>query len=30
VANDFNVKYGVYKKPENIDSYFDASITLGK
>ena len=30
VANDFNVKYGVYKKPENIESYLDASITMGK
>ncbi len=29
-ANDFNVKYGVYKKAENIDAYLDASITMGK
>lgn len=29
-ANDFNVKYGVYKKPENIDAYLDASLTTGK
>ncbi|HKX65477.1 MAG TPA: ABC transporter substrate-binding protein [Rhizomicrobium sp.] len=30
VANDFNVKYGVYKKAENIDTYLDASLTMGK
>jgi NitT/TauT family transport system substrate-binding protein len=29
-ANDFNVKYGVYKKAENIDTYLDASLTMGK
>jgi len=30
VANDFNVKYGVYKKPENVDAYLDPSIAAGK
>ncbi|HWC63041.1 MAG TPA: ABC transporter substrate-binding protein, partial [Rhizomicrobium sp.] len=30
IANDFNVKYGVYKKAENIDAYLDPSITAGK
>jgi len=30
VANDFNLKYGVYKKAENINTYLDASITMGK
>lgn len=29
-ANDFNVKYGVYKKAENIDAYLDPSVTMGK
>jgi NitT/TauT family transport system substrate-binding protein len=29
-ANDFNVKYGVYKKAENIDAYLDPSLTMGK
>ena len=30
VADDFNVANGVYKKPENIDSYIDASLTNAK
>ena len=30
VANDFNVKYGVYKKPENVDAYLDPSLAAGK
>ena len=29
IADDFNVKYGVYKKPENIGGYLDASVTQG-
>lgn len=28
VADEFNVKYGVYKEPEYKDSYLDASLTL--
>lgn len=27
VVDEFNVKYGVYEKPEEIDKYFDPSIT---
>lgn len=30
VANDFNVANAIYKKPENIDAYIDASFTLAK
>ena len=30
VADDFNVANAVYKKPENIDSYIDASLTNAK
>jgi len=30
IANDFNVKYGVYKKPENVDAYLDPSLAAGK
>jgi NitT/TauT family transport system substrate-binding protein len=30
VADAFNVANGVYKKPENIDSYIDASLTNAK
>jgi NitT/TauT family transport system substrate-binding protein len=29
-ADAFNVKSGVYKEPQNIDSYIDASIATGK
>ena len=29
IADDFNVKYEVYKEPQDIDSYIDGSITLG-
>jgi NitT/TauT family transport system substrate-binding protein len=29
IADDFNVKYGVYKKAENINGYLDASVTQG-
>lgn len=27
VVNDFNVKFGVYDKPEEVEKYFDPSIT---
>ncbi|MCB1228940.1 MAG: ABC transporter substrate-binding protein [Verrucomicrobiae bacterium] len=27
IVDDFNLKYGVYEKPEAIDKYFDPSIT---
>jgi NitT/TauT family transport system substrate-binding protein len=27
IADDFNVKYGVYKESQNIDTYIDASLT---
>lgn len=27
IADDFNVKYGVYKKAENINAYLDPSVT---
>lgn len=33
IVDDFNVKYGVYEKPVDIDSYFDPTLTkevLGK
>src|SRR6266850_4269646 len=30
IADDFNVKNGVYKEAQNIDAYIDASLTLGK
>ena len=30
IADDFNVKNGVYKEAQNIDSYIDASLTQGK
>ena len=29
IADDFNVKYEVYKEPQDVDSYIDGSITLG-
>jgi NitT/TauT family transport system substrate-binding protein len=29
IADDFNVKYEVYKQPQPVDSYIDPSITLG-
>lgn len=29
IADDFNVKYEVYAKPQEVDSYIDPSITLG-
>lgn len=29
ISDDFNVKYEVYKEPQNIDSYIDPSIVLG-
>jgi NitT/TauT family transport system substrate-binding protein len=29
IADDFNVKYEVYEKPQAVDSYIDPSITLG-
>ena len=29
IADDFNVKYEVYAKPQAVDSYIDPSITLG-
>ncbi|KJS07804.1 MAG: ABC transporter substrate-binding protein [Gammaproteobacteria bacterium BRH_c0] len=29
IADDFNVKYEVYKESQDIDSYIDGSITLG-
>jgi NitT/TauT family transport system substrate-binding protein len=29
IADDFNVKYEVYAKPQTVDSYIDPSITLG-
>ena len=28
IVDDFNLKYKVYEKPADIDSYFDASLTL--
>ncbi len=27
IVDDFNIKYGVYKKPQDIDSYFDPTMT---
>jgi len=33
IVDDFNVKYGVYEKPADVDSYFDPSLSkevLGK
>ena len=30
IANDFNVKAGVYKTPEDIDSYIDPSLTAAQ
>lgn len=30
IADDFNVKYEVYKEPQNLDDYIDASLTLSK
>jgi NitT/TauT family transport system substrate-binding protein len=33
VVDDFNVKFGVYEKPADVDSYFDSSLSkevLGK
>jgi NitT/TauT family transport system substrate-binding protein len=29
IADDFNVKYEVYEKPQSVDTYIDPSITLG-
>jgi NitT/TauT family transport system substrate-binding protein len=29
IADDFNVKYEVYEKPQPVDTYIDPSITLG-
>ena len=29
ISDDFNVKYEAYKKPQDIDSYIDPSLTLG-
>lgn len=29
ISDDFNVKYEVYDKPQDLDSYIDASITMG-
>jgi NitT/TauT family transport system substrate-binding protein len=29
MADDFNVKYEVYKEPQTVDSYIDPSITTG-
>lgn len=29
IVDDFNVKYGVYKTPQAIDSYLDPSLTSG-
>ena len=29
IADNFNVKYEVYAKPQAIDSYIDPAITLG-
>jgi NitT/TauT family transport system substrate-binding protein len=28
VANDFNVKNGVYKEPQDVTTYFDAKLTM--
>ena len=30
IADDFNIKYDVYKEAQNVDSYIDASLTNGK
>ena len=30
IADDFNVKYDVYKQAQDVDSYIDASLTNGK
>ncbi|MBC7830575.1 MAG: ABC transporter substrate-binding protein [Hyphomicrobium sp.] len=30
IAEDFNIKYDVYKEAQNVDSYIDASLTNGK
>lgn len=30
IADDFNVKYGIYKTPQDIDSYIDPGLTSGK
>jgi NitT/TauT family transport system substrate-binding protein len=30
IADDFNVKYDVYKDAQNVDSYIDGSLTMGK
>jgi NitT/TauT family transport system substrate-binding protein len=30
IADDFNVKNAVYKEPQNIDAYIDASLAMGK
>jgi len=30
IADDFNVKYDVYKEPQAIDGYIDASLSMGK
>ncbi len=29
ISDDFNLKYDVYKKPQDLQSYIDPSITLG-
>jgi NitT/TauT family transport system substrate-binding protein len=28
IADDFNVKYSVYKEAQNVDSYIDGSLTI--
>jgi NitT/TauT family transport system substrate-binding protein len=30
VADEFNVKNGVYKQPQDVDSYIDPSLAAGK
>jgi len=30
ISDDFNVKNDVYKEAQNVDSYIDGSLTMGK
>jgi NitT/TauT family transport system substrate-binding protein len=30
IADEFNVKNGVYKQPQDVDSYIDSSLAVGK
>jgi NitT/TauT family transport system substrate-binding protein len=30
IADEFNIKYDVYKDAQNVDAYIDGSLTMGK